>query len=91
MLYDDKAFYVFVSDDEQPNPKPLKTLRKGKRSGMFSKQGFKSLISATLKSNKMKKHYLKYPSTPDKYFKWKDKAKKLWEKAGSMADNIKDA
>ena len=82
---------VFVSDEEQPNAKPLKTLRKGKRSGMFSKQGFKSLISATLKSNKMKKHYLKYPSTPDKYFKWKDKAEKLWEKAGSMADNIKDA
>ena len=82
---------VFVSDDEQPNPKPLKTLRKGKRSGMFSKQGFKSLISATIKSNKIKKHYLKYPTSPEKYLKWKEKASKLWAKAGTMADNIKDA
>ncbi len=33
---------------------------------------------------KLKKHYLHFPSTPQGYEKWKNKADKLWNKVGKM-------
>jgi hypothetical protein len=41
--------------------------------------------------NKLTKHYKKYPTTPEGYLNWKKRADCLWKKAGSMADNVKDA
>ena len=82
---------VFKSDDEKENPHMVKTLIKGVFKKEFSFKAFISLVSAFIKSNKIKTHYLKYPSDPSGYEKWVKKADRLWKKAGSMADNIKDA
>ena len=32
-----------------------------------------------------------YPATPEGYPAWEKKARKLWDRAGSMADTVKDA
>ena len=82
---------VFKSDDEKENPHMVKTLIKGVFKKEFSLKAFISLVSAFIKSNKIKTHYLKYPGDPSGYNKWVKKAERLWKKAGSMADNIKDA
>lgn len=50
----------------------------------------KNLLSSVLKAGKIKKHYKAFPSSPKKFEAWVEKANMLWEKAGSMADNIKD-
>ena len=57
----------------------------------FSPKALFSLASSTLKGEALKKHYKAYPATPDGYAAWAEKAMKLWEKAGSMADTVKDA
>lgn len=82
---------VFKSDDEQENPHMIKTLIKGVFKKEFSFRALMSLASSFSKANKIKRHYLNYPTEPNKYLKWKKKADTLWKKAGSMADSIKDA
>ena len=44
-----------------------------------------------MKGEALRKHYLNYPATPAGYSEWEKKARKLWKKAGSMADTVKDA
>ena len=80
-----------VGDDEPDNKKVVSTLLKGVIKGEFSLKALIGLISAVSKGNKLEKHYKNYPSSPEGYQKWKQKAEKLWKKAGSMADCIKDA
>lgn len=82
---------VFKSDDEQGPDNLVAALAKGVIMGEFSLRAFAKLISATLKGRALKKHYLSYPDTPDGYILWEKKANKLWKKAGTMADTVKDA
>ena len=82
---------VFRSDDEKGPDNLVGALAMGVLKGQFSFQAFKALISATLKGEALKKHYRNYPATPDGYAAWEKKAQKLWKKAGSMADTVKDA
>ena len=86
-----KKGIVFRSDDE-PEVKNLPAaLLKGVLTGQFRLKALIGLTSATLKGEALRKHYLAYPTTPDAYPAWEKKALKLWKKAGSMADTVKDA
>ena len=82
---------VFKSDDEPEVENLLGALVKGVVKGEFSLQALVSLASSTLKGAALEKHYKAYPATPDGYPAWEKKALKLWKKAGSMADTVKDA
>lgn len=82
---------VFKSDDEESPENLVGALLKGVMKKEFSFQAFCSLVSATLKGEAIKKHYHAFPETPDGYPRWEKKALKLWKKAGSMADTVKDA
>lgn len=85
----EKGIY-FRSDDEEDHGSLVGNLIKGVLSGKFSLHAFKSLVAAFLKGEKLRKHYMNYPSNPNDYAKWAKKALKLWDKAGSMADTVKD-
>ncbi|MBQ2894631.1 MAG: hypothetical protein IJE92_03850, partial [Clostridia bacterium] len=82
---------VFCDDDKGPNPNVVGTLLKGVFSGKFSIGGLISLMSASNKGEKLKKHYQKYPESPAGYHKWAKTALRLWKKVGTMADTVKDA
>lgn len=86
-----KKGIVFKSDDEPEVENLPAALAKGVLAGEFSLKALVSLISSTLKGEALRKHYLAYPATPEGYPAWEKKAQKLWEKAGSMADTVKDA
>ena len=82
---------VFRSDDE-PEVKNLPlALLGGVLRGEFSLYAFSALMRATLKGMALEKHYRNYPDTPAAFEPWKQKALRLWQKAGSMADTVKDA
>lgn len=77
---------VFRSDDE-PEVKNLPAaLLGGVLKGQFSLQGFIALMAGTLKGIALEKHYRNFPESPDGFAAWREKALKLWDKAGSMAD-----
>ncbi len=82
---------VFRSDDETGPDNLFLALAKGVLKREFSFHALKSLAGSTLKGAALEKHYKNYPDTPAHYFKWAEKACKLWKKAGSMADTVKDA
>ena len=82
---------VFKSDGEEGPDDLVKALLKGVLKKEFSFAAFRSLVSATLKGEALKKHYQNYPETAAGYAAWEKKAMKLWKKAGSMADTVKDA
>ncbi len=82
---------VFRSDDEKEPDNLILELVKGVLKGKFTFAALKALASSTLKGEALKKHYQNYPETPAGYPAWSQKALKLWEKAGSMADTVKDA
>ena len=82
---------VFKSDDEPEVENLLAELVKGVLTGRFSLKALISLASSTMKGEALKKHYKAYPATPAGYPEWEKKALKLWKKAGSMADTVKDA
>ena len=82
---------IFKSDDEPECKNLLFALLKGVIAGQFSVKALISLVSATIKGNDLKKHYQKYPDDPLLYPAWAEKAFWLWNKAGSMADTVKDA
>ena len=86
-----KKGIVFKSDDETEVENLLGALVLGVLKGEFSLKALLSLASATLKGEALKKHYENYPATPADYPAWEKKAQKLWKKAGSMADTVKDA
>lgn len=86
-----KKGIVFKSDDEPEVENLLGALVKGVLSGQFSVKALFSLASSTLKGEALKKHYMAYPATPEEFPAWEKKALKLWKKAGSMADTVKDA
>ena len=86
-----KKGIVFKSDDEPEVDNLPAALIKGVLIGQFSMKALISLVSSTLKGEALKKHYLAYPATPDGYAAWERKAQKLWKRAGSMADTVKDA
>lgn len=82
---------IFRSDDEPEVKNLLGALLEGVLKREFSLAAFRALASAAVKGSRLEKHYRKYPETPAEYSSWEKKARKLWEKAGSMADAIKDA
>ena len=86
-----KNAIVFKSDDESEPENLLGALLKGVIKGEFSVHAFCALAKAVIKGNKLENHYKNYPKTPAEYPEWAEKALKLWEKAGSMADTVKDA
>ena len=86
-----KKGIVFRSDDEPEVENLLLALLKGVVSGQFALKALVSLASSTMKGEALRKHYLAYPATPEGYPAWEKKAKKLWDRAGSMADTVKDA
>lgn len=86
-----KKGIVFKSDDEPEVDNLLGALIKGVLAGEFSLKALVSLASSTIKGEALKKHYLAYPATPKEYPAWEKRALKLWKKAGSMADTVKDA
>ncbi len=82
---------IFRSDDE-PEPQNLMLeLEKGVLTGQFTFAALKALAASTLKGEALKKHYRQYPDTPAGYPAWERRALRLWKKAGSMADTVKDA
>jgi len=85
-----KKGIVFRSDDEPEVDDLPGALLKGVLAGEFSLKALISLVSSTLKGEALKKHYLAYPATPAGYPVWEKKALKLWKKAGSMVDTVKD-
>lgn len=86
-----KKGIVFKSDDEPEVDNLLGALIRGVLAGQFSLKALISLASSTLKGEMLKKHYRNYPATPEGYPAWEKKARKLWDRAGSMADTVKDA
>ncbi len=52
--------------------------------GKLSLRTIKFLLSGLSLGDKLKKHYLKFPTTPDGYDKWAEKAQKIWDKVGKM-------
>lgn len=86
-----KKGVVFKSDDEPEVDNLPAALIKGVLTRQFSMKALISLVSSTLKGEALKKHYMAYPATPDGYAAWERKAQKLWKRAGSMADTVKDA
>lgn len=82
---------IFRSDDEPEVRNLMGALVKGVIKGEFSLAAFKALASAAIKGANLEKHYKDYPDTPQGYPAWEKKALKLWKKAGSMADTVKDA
>ncbi len=86
-----KESIVFKSDDEEVKGSITGKLLKGVLTGQFSLKALASLMSASSCGKKLEKHYKNFPDNPKDYFVWKKKADKLWNKAGTMADSIKDA
>ena len=86
-----KKGIVFKSDDEPEVDNLLGALVKGVLAGEFSIKALISLASSTWKGEALRKHYLAYPPSPEQFPAWEKKALKLWKKAGSMADTVKDA
>lgn len=82
---------VFKSDDEKAPENLVGALLKGAVKGEFSLYAFIALASAVWKGSNLEKHYKNYPETPADYPAWEKKALKLWARAGSMADTVKDA
>lgn len=56
--------------------------------GNISVKTVKNLLKGVFCGMQLKSHYRKYPSTPDGYKKWAERADKLWEKTGNMADVV---
>ncbi len=82
---------IFRSDDE-PQVKNLPAaLLAGVLKGKFSLHALRALLGAALKGAALEKHYKAYPDTPAGYAAWAAKAAVLWDKAGSMADTVRDA
>ncbi|MGI6213358.1 MAG: FAD-dependent oxidoreductase [Christensenellales bacterium] len=48
----------------------------------------KALLKSVTVAGALEKHYKAYPDSPEGFEEWRNKACVLWEKAGSMADNI---
>ena len=86
-----KESIVFKSDDEEVKGSVTDKLIKGVLTGQFSLKALRSLMKSSSCGQKLEKHYKNYPDNPKDYPAWKKKADKLWSKAGTMADNIKDA
>ena len=86
-----KESIVFKSDDEEVKGSVTGKLIKGVLTGQFSLKALRSLMKSSSCGKKLEKHYKNYPDNPKDYPAWKKKADKLWSKAGTMADNIKDA
>jgi flavin-dependent dehydrogenase len=82
---------VFRSDDEEVQGSLTGTLIKGVLKGEFSFKALLSLMTSSGCGKKLEQHYKNFPDDPKDYFRWKKKADRLWKKAGTMADNIKDA
>lgn len=82
---------IFRSDDEPEVENLMGALLKGVVKGEFSLAAFKALASAAIKGMKLEKHYKNFPEAPEGYPAWEKKARRLWDKAGSMADTVKDA
>lgn len=85
-----KKGIIFKSDDEPETPNLLGALVKGVLAGEFGLKALKSLVSSTMKGEALRTHYQNYPATPEGYSAWEKKARKLWDRAGSMADTVKD-
>lgn len=86
-----KESIVFKSDDEEVKGSVTGKLIKGVLTGQFSLKALRSLMKSSSCGQKLEKHYKNYPDNSKDYPAWKKKADKLWSKAGTMADNIKDA
>ncbi|MFA5236132.1 MAG: NAD(P)/FAD-dependent oxidoreductase, partial [Bacilli bacterium] len=86
-----KEGIVFRSDDEETKGSVTGTLIKGLFKGEFSLAALMALMASSGCGKKLEKHYQAFPDDPKDYFRWKKKAERLWKKAGTMADNIKDA
>lgn len=52
--------------------------------GKLSVKTIKCFADGLKLGGKLKKHYLRFPATPQDYDKWKCKADKLWNKVGKM-------
>jgi len=57
-------------------------------SGKIRLKTVKSLLKAVSVAGALEKHYKAYPEQPQEFDAWQERALALWEKAGSMADNI---
>jgi flavin-dependent dehydrogenase len=61
-------------------------LLKGVLTGHISLGTLSRLMGASSIGEKIERHYLAYPPTPEGLAAWSSQAEKLWSKAGSMAD-----
>lgn len=86
-----KNAIVFKDDGEQEPDNLILALLKGVFKKEFSLYAFRSLATAAMKGAKLEKHYKNYPPSPADYPRWEKIALKLWKKAGSMADTVRDA
>ena len=82
---------VFKDDDDDIPSSEASRLLLGVLSGKFSLRAFVGLLKGLSVGGKLEKHYKAFPDTPNGYAAWAKKAQKLWKRAGTMADTIKDA
>ncbi len=76
---------IFKSDgDKEPNM--LFALISGRLKRRISHKSFKKLIQQYTKGNKLCNHYKAYPKHPKDYKRWMNKANKLWNNAGKVAE-----
>ncbi len=82
---------IFRSDDEPEVTNLPAALLAGVIRGKFSLHAFLALIRSTLRGAALEKHYRTFPESPEAFHSWVKKARRLWDRAGSMADTIHDA
>ena len=82
---------VFRDDDDDIPSSEASRLLRGVLSRKFSLRAFMQLLRGLSIGGKLEKHYKAFPDTPKAYASWVKKAQKLWRRAGTMADTIKDA
>jgi len=81
---------IIFKDDNEKEPDIPKALTSGVFHKMISLKSVNNLLVAFARGNALKNHYSNYPETPDDYKAWKDKADRLWERAGKISDLDKD-
>ncbi len=82
---------IIFKNDEDPEPNIVKELLSALFKGEMSLKTIINLTKAVLTASKLKAHYQSFPSNPNDYFKWVEKANKLWNKAGKITDGDFDA
>lgn len=62
----------------------VKNIAKGVKKGIITRETLGILLGGILVANNLKSHYLNFPTSPEGFEKWCEKADKIWAKVGKM-------